>query len=172
MTSKVAAALAAIALVLTGCASSTEPDGATPSASVTVPAETTLTEWVNEAGLITAITTITNGLTTDLANLTSTDVTAVGEAFTKRAAEITDLAQTIAGEASTDDAAYEQLRASVVTALEGFSEKAAALGAATADERAAAVLGATTALTAVTTAIQALVDYIATHGTDTVHPAA
>ena len=170
MTSKVAAALAVLALVLTGCSSST--DAPSPSASVTVPAETTLTEWVNEAGLITAITTITNGLTTDLANLTSTDVTAVGEAFTKRATEVTDLAKSIAAEASTDDAAYEQLRASVVTALEGFSEKAAALGAATADERAAAVLAATTSLTAVTTAIQALVDYIAAHGTDKVHPAA
>lgn len=171
MTSKVAAALAAIALVLTGCASSTEPDGSTPSATVTVPSETTLTEWVNEAGLITAITTITEGLTTDLGNLTNPDVAAVGEAFTKRATEIADLAGSIAAEAKTDDAAYEALRDSVVTALEGFSAKAAALGAATEAERAAAVLAATTSLTVVTTAIQALVDYIAQHGTQQVHPA-
>lgn len=174
MTSKVAAALAVIALVLTGCSSSSDTPEATPSASasIEVPAETTLTQWANQAGLITAITTITEGLTSDLTNLTSPDVAAVGEAFTKRATEIADLAADIAAGGKTDDATYEQLRASVVSALEGFSAKAAALGTASASERAAAVLAATTSLTVVTTAIQGLVDYIATHGTEAVHPAA
>lgn len=166
MTSKLATALAAVALVLTACggSSSTEP-------TATVPSETTLTQWVNDSGLLSSITGVTDGLNVDLQNLTSTDIAAANSAFAERATALQPMIDAITGLASIDDTKFESLRGGMATALQDFSDAAAKLGESTAANRSGLVLATTTSMTTLTTAIQALVDYIAANGTESVHPA-
>jgi PBP1b-binding outer membrane lipoprotein LpoB len=169
MKSKLAATVVALALVLTGCGSSGTPSD--PSSSATVPAETTLTQWVNDSGLITTITGVTDGLNADLANLTSTDVTAANSAFAERATALQPLIDAVSGLPQSDDVEFEKLRATMASTLQDFADAAGKLGASTKANRTGLVLATTTSMTSLTSAIQALVDYIAAHGTDSVHPA-
>lgn len=170
MKSKVAAALAAL-LVLTGCGSS---DGAQPSdtASASATAETTLTQWVKDTGFFTSITVVTNGLSADVANLTNTDVKAANAAFTARSAALQPVIATLSGIGATDDAQFETLRGTMVTALQAFAEAAGTLGAATAKTRPAALAATTSSMTALTAAVQAVVDYINANGTETLRASA
>ena len=177
MKSTLVASLAVLTLVLTGCGASTG-DGETtsPSASVSAsPSDTStdqlaLTAWASNIGLIEAITTVTSGLSTDLMNLTSTDVATVSKAFASRGSELAAAAKAIAGEPTTTNAAYEQLHTAMVDALNGYADSAAALASATAANRQGLVLAATTSLASLTGAIQALVDYIAAHGAEAIQP--
>ncbi len=175
MKSTLVAGFAVLTLVLTGCGASdgktTSPSASvSPSASATSTDQLALTAWASNTGLIDAITTVTSGLSTDLMNLTNTDVDAVKKAFASRGSELAAAAKEIAGEPITNNAAYEQLHTAMVDALNGYADSAAALASATAANRQGLVLAATTSLASLTGAIQALVDYIAAHGTEAIQP--
>jgi len=173
MKSKVAAALAALALVLTGCGAS---NGADPgSSSASTPSEATLTEWVKAVGVsdqLQAFSTSMSTLSTDLQALPSTDLKAVGDAMAKQGPEILKVATALASEPATDDAKYEALRTSAAFAIRTFGKSALGLATVAEADRLNAVTAATAALTPMNAAIKAFGDYITAHGTDTVHPAA
>lgn len=172
MKSKLAAIPAAIALVLTGCGSAT-PE-ASPSASISVPAKATLTEWIEAVGMggqLDIFGKSMTALSTDLQAITGTDLEAVAVAMVKQAPSILAVATSIAAEPSTDDTYYEGLRTAAAFTIRSFGKLALGLNAATDEMRLQAVNDATAALAPMNAAIKALTDYITAHGTDEVHAA-
>lgn len=172
MKSKLAAALAAFAIVLTGCGSAAETPGASPT--VSVPAEATLTEWIKAVGIgeqLDVFGKSMSALSTDLQAVTGTDLPAVADAMVKQAPTILSVATAIASEPSSDDTYYEGLRTAAAFTIRSFGKLALGLQSATDATRLAAVNDTTAALAPMNAAIKALADYISTHGTDKVHPA-
>lgn len=157
MKTKLAAALAAVALLVGGCSAG---DG-----------NATLTEWIAGVGLSDSLTEVSNAmgaLGKDLEGLTGTDLEAVADAMITRGAEVAQAAKDIAGEAVSNDAEYERLRQAAADAIAGFSAATEDLKQATDATRADLVNAATAKLTDMTVAIKALGDYIAAHGDDPV----
>ena len=171
MKSKVATALAALALVLTGCGSSTGDTSPSPS----VPAEATLTEWVTSVGLKDSLTDLTNSLSAlsaDVSAVDATDTKALADAIAKHGGELQQIAVDIANEPASNDTAYEALRSGAAFSIRAFAKLAIALSSAAEADRLKAVTDSIAAITPMNSALKPLSEYITAHGTDTVKPAA
>jgi hypothetical protein len=174
MNIKVAAAVAALAFLLTGCGAG---DGNTPDPSPTAsaPSEATLSEWVKAVGVteqLTAFSASMGALGTDLQAVDSQDLKAVADILSKQGPTILGVALALASEPASDDAEYEALRTTAALTIRAFGKLAVGLASATDADRLQAVTEATAAMTPMNSAIKAFGDYIAAHGTETVHPAA
>lgn len=173
MKSKVAAALAALALVLTGCGSATST--ATPGASTSAPAEAKLSEWVAKVGLgdsLKALSTSLGALSTDVGAVAPTDPKALADAIAKRGPELLQIAVDIASEPASDDSSYEALRTATAFTIRTFAKLAIGLSSATDADLMAGVNNAIAAISPMNQALQPLSQYISAHGSDVVHPAA
>lgn len=178
MKSKLAVALAGIALVVTGCGSTPSDDpsaSGTPSSTISVPAEATLTEWIKAVGIGTQLDTFGKSMTalsTDLQAIKGTDLPAVAAAMNKQAPAILAVATAIASQPSSDNTYYEGLRTAAAFTIRSFGKLALGLSSATDANRLQAVNDTTAALAPMNAAIKALAEYINAHGTETVHPKA
>ena len=178
MKSKLAVALAGFALFLTGCGSSPAEgpsNSGTPSASVSIPAEATLTEWIKTVGVGEQLDVFGKSMTTlsaDLQAIKGTDLPAVATAMNRQAPTILSVATAIASQPASDDTYYEGLRTAAAFTIRSFGKLALGLSSATDADRLQAVNDTTAALAPMNAAIKALADYISTHGSDTVHPKA
>lgn len=167
--SRLLAAAIVVALSLTACGGTTEP-----TSTASAPAATTLGDWVQEIGfmdVVTGISTSVNALAADLKALPAGDLQGLANALGKRGPELATQAQNLAAEAANTDAAYENLRAAAVDALNAFATKAGAAAKAKKSEMAGAVGAATTSLNEVTASLAALTDYITAHKSDPVSAA-
>lgn len=172
MKSKVAAALATLALVLTGCGS--DPS-ASPSSSSSVPATATLKEWITAVGVsdvLNAFSESLKGLSADVTAADPSDPKSLAGAIAAHGPELLKVAVDLAAEPACDDSAYEALRTSATFSIRSFAKLAIALSTTTDAKRMADVNAAVAAITPMNAALQPYSAYITAHGTDTVHAAA
>ena len=159
---RIAALLTAVAIAVSGCSASSE---------------STLLDWVSEAGLPVVIQNSTNALSQavqDLQDLTVTtdNIDEIVTALKTSAVALSVQAKALATEPVSSDAAFEQLRTKALDSIQTFVATAEGLDAAAliAAGDLATVSAAIGALTAIATDLTSLTQYIDSHSGDQVGP--
>ena len=163
MKKRLAGVLVAIAVAISGCSSAVE---------------TTLRDWVSEAGLPLVIQESTSALSEvaqELQNLSVTpeNVEKIVTALKASAVALSAQATALAAEPISNDAAFEELRTNVLNSMNDFVTAANALDAAAllASGDISAVSAAIGTLTAVATQLTDLNTYLDSNGGEQVEPA-